>query len=311
MWTEKIAAIQETVDLLAPIAFRETPNAADPVYVDTFILPVGTGDATLRLGTGSLARYMISPSYDLGDIGNTVRIKFSAGAVASGNDKYPCLLLLDTDGEYSSYYVANANPRTVEITVSASYKAVRLVFPAVNLVDAYIKKADTDTFLFNGNAINTGLIKRPEDLVTNTLLPSTWRVNSRGDYIGFNFAASDAAGTAQQTAIGYPMFKKIGASATPFSYSISKVVALPKGSNSLSVEFSAGEVDTSLVLRLLNPSAGTANYYTANAIPRTVTIDTTTWTHVQLYFKTSKYASCYIKDATNNTMLWEGAASTD
>ena len=81
---------------------------------------------------------------------------------------------------------------------------------------------------------------------------------------------------------------------------------LPAGVASLSVEFSVGEVDSTMALRILNPSAGTANYYTANANPRVVTINTNTYTHVQLYFKAANYANCYIKDNTNNVILWQG-----
>ena len=65
------------------------------------------------------------------------------------------------------------------------------------------------------------------------------------------------------------------------------------------------------MLRLLNPVAETANYYAANANPRAVSINTATWTHAQLYFLTENYADCYIKDATNNVILWQGATSID
>lgn len=311
-WSQKMANIQATLDQLAPIAFRDTPNAANPIYRDLFVYPTSTsGVAGLRFGTASTqAIYMLSPILDLGNIGASYSLEFSAGELISGSGLYPCLLLLNEDYEFSSYWTQNALPRIVSGTVSPSVKYARLVFPSAHLLDAYIKDTGTGDYLFNGADIITSSVRTPEDSVGNEFIPATWGPNSRGDFIGWNFANSDSAQTSQRTVADYPYYTRIGPSATAIPYAISKVIELPKNVT-INVEFSCGVVNADLMLRLLNPSAGTANYYAANANPRTVSINTATWTHVQLYFLTANYADCYIKDATNNVILWQGAASTD
>lgn len=149
-----------------------------------------------------------------------------------------------------------------------------------------------------------------DEFLDGGLIPASWKPNSRGDYIGFNFGNTDAAQTAQRTVWNYPLFHAMGINASQFSYSIGKLVKLPENAT-IDVEFSCGVVDTGLMLRAINPEAGTATYHSANANPRTVSINTATYTHVQLYFLTANYADCYIKDATNNVILWQGAASTE
>lgn len=311
-WPQRIADIQATLDQLAPLAFRETPNPANPLYRDLLVYPSSTaGVAGLRLGTASTQEiYMLSPLIGLGDIGTSYSVEFSAGKLLSGSDLYPCLLLLDENFEFSSYRAQNALPRSVSGTVSASMKYARLVFPAEHLMDAYIKDTDTGVYLFNGADILTSSIRGAEDSFGNAYIPADWGPNSRGDFLGWNFANSDFAQTAQRTVVDYPYYTRIGPSATAIPYAISKVVELPKNVT-IDVEFSCGVVNSDLMLRLLNPAAGTANYYASNANPRTVSINTETWTHVQLYFRTTNYADCYIKDATNDVILWQGAASTD
>lgn len=310
-WSQKIADIQATLDMLAPLAFRESPNSANPLFRDLFVAPTETaGVAGLRFGTSSTQTpYMLSPIICLGDSGEPYSIEFSAGELSSGSSLYPCLLLLGEDFEFLSYYRQLTLPRVISGTVGTT-KYIRLVFPASRLLDAYIKDADSGEFLFNGANIQTSDVRGPEDSVGNAFIPAAWQPNDRGDFIGWNFAVSDSAQTAQRTVVDYPYYKRIGTEATAIPYSISKVVELPRNTT-INIEFSCGVVNTDLMLRLLNPSAETANYYTANANPRTVSINTATWTHVQLYFLTANYADCYIKDATNNVILWQGAASTE
>lgn len=304
--------IQAVINMLAPLAFRESPNPADPLFRGIFIYPTSTaGIAVIRYGTASTQEiYMLSPVIDLGEIGETYSIQFGAGKIISGNNLYPCLLLLDEDYEFSSYWTQNALPRTVSGTVSSSMRYARLVFPAEHLLDAFVLDVNSGSFLFNGADIQTSDVRGAEDFVGNAFIPAAWQPNSRGDFIGWNFANSNSAVTAQRTVVDYPYYKRIGPAATAIPYSISKVVELPKNTT-INLEFSCGVVDTNLMLRVLNPSAGTANFYAANANPRTVSINTATWTHVQLYFLTANYADCYIKDATNDVILWQGAASTD
>lgn len=311
-WPQKMADIQTTLDMLAPLAFRETPNPANPLLKDIFVSATSAaGVASLRLGTASTQiRYMLSPIIDLGNVGETYNLVFSAGVIAASGAYYPCLLLLDENYEFSSYWVQNALPREVTGTVSSSIRYARLVFPAEQLLSAYVKDGATGVYLFNGADVQTASIKGPDDISGITVIPSSWKPNSRGDFIGWNFANADTAQTAQRTVVDYPYYTRIGPSATAIPYAISKVVELPKNVT-INVEFSCGVVNADLMLRLLNPSAGTANYYSANANPRTVSINTATYTHVQLYFLTANYADCYIKDATNNVILWQGAASTD
>ena len=308
VWPQKIADIQSTLDMLAPLAFRETPNPANPAYRHVCILPTTTNNiAILRYGyTSSLNDYIMSPLFDLGEIGESVVLTFSVGEIVSSG-QYPGLVYFNEDLQPYSYHVATANPRTVTNVVSSNLKYCRLLFQAGNLIDSFLKSGDE--FLFNGADFNTSMVKEKEDFKESQFWLD-WGPNSREDWIGWNFATTDTASTAQRNVIDYPLLKQVGSAASPFSYSISKVVELPANST-IDIEFSCGIVDTGLMLRLLNPSAGTANYYAANANPRVVSINTATWTHVQLYFLTANYADCYIKDATNNVILWQGAASTD
>lgn len=309
-WPQKITDLQETIDLLAPWAFRGSPSPVNPLFRDIFVGPIsGTVSATLRVGTGEdNYLYMLSPIVDLGEIGDTFTLTFSAGALRTGTNQYPCLVFYDENYNYSGYYVQNVLPRTVSSIVTSSYKYARLMFRSEYLIDSYIKDKD-GAYLFNGGDLSTSAIKSTDYFFDSSLVGSESKPNSRGDYIGWNFTGSDTAATAQQHSIIQPMYKQIGPEATAFSYSISKIVELPKNTT-INIEFSCGVVNSDLMIRLLNPTTATASYYVANANPRTVSVNTSTYTHVQLYFLTANYARCYIKDATNNVMLWQGAQST-
>lgn len=307
-WPQKIADIQSTLDLLAPLAFLDTPNPANPAYWKVCILPSSENNkAILRYGyTSSLNNYIMSPVFDLGDIGSTVVLEFSCGeVVASG--QFPGIVYFNEDMEPYGYNVASSNPRSVSLTIRGDIKYCRLLFKYEHLLDSYLKV--NGEYVFNGADFNTAMLKGKEDFL-NSRYWLDWGPNSRGDWIGWNFASTDTAATSQRSVIDYPLQKQVGTAASPFSYSASKVIELPQNVT-INVEFSCGVVNTDLMLRLLNPASGTANYYAANANPRTVSINTATWTHVQLYFLTANYADCYIKDATNNVILWQGAASTD
>lgn len=307
-WPQKMADIQATLDLLAPLAFRDTPNPANPPYNKVGLFPTGTyNDMILRYGESSTMNpYILSPIYDLGDIGDSITLEFSCGeAVSSGN--FPCLLFFNEDMQPCRWYVATATPRIETRVNTADTKFCRLLFKAQYLLDAYIKL--NDNYLFNGADLPTSSIRGKEAFAASQYWLG-WGPNSRGDWIGWNFTNSTSAATAQRTDITNPLYRFVGTAATTIPYSISKVVELPKNVT-INVEFSCGVVNADLMLRVLNPSAGTANYYAANANPRTVSINTATYTHVQLYFLTANYADCYIKDATNNVILWQGAASTD
>lgn len=309
-WPQKMANMQAALDMLAPWAFRDTPNLANPAYRRVTIFPsASAGVALLRYGfTSGLADYIMSPVYDLGEIGDGYSLRFSVGE-STGSGQYPGLIYFDEDMQPYSYHLANADPRTVSGTVSANLKYVRLLFTIGHVFDAYVFDVNKSDYLFKGEDLDLTTVG-DEVAFRNSQYWLDWGPNSRGDWVGWNFAASNAAATAQRTDINYPMFRNIGANASAWSYSISKIVELP-ANTTINVEFSAGVVNTDLMLRVLNPAAGTANYYAANANPRTVSIDTSVYTHVQLYFLTANYADCYIKDATNNVVLWEGAASLD
>ena len=299
--------LNSVFDSLAPWAFKGTPSIVNPIFRDIWIGPGATaGVAALRVGTSSQILCMLSPIIDLGEIGSTYELTFSAGVVSSGN--FPCLVLLDENMEYYLYWSQTTIPRTVTGVVSNTVKFARLVFPAEQLVNAYIKRGDE--FLFNGGDINTSQIGTKEQFFESDLISDDWKQNSRGDFIGWNFADSDSAQTAQRTVYNYPIYRRIGINATQLIFSISKLVELPKNT-SITLEFSCGVVDTGLMLRLINPITRTASYYGANENPRTVTIDSATWPFVQLYFRTANYANCYIKDITNNVVLWEGSNSIE
>lgn len=307
-WPQKIASIQSTLDKLAPLAFRETPNPANPAYMGATIFPTDTNSSMiLRYGKGSaMLDYIMSPIYDLGDVGDSITMEFSCGeSVSSGN--YPGVIFFSEDFQPCRRYVASAEPRIETRVNTADTKLCRLLFKAQYLLSSYLKV--NGQYLFNGADFSTAMVKGKEDFAGSQYWLG-WGPNSREDWIGWNFTSSTSAATAQRTDITQPMYRLVGTAAPTIPYSISKVVELPKNVT-INVEFSCGVVNADLMLRLLNPSAGTANYYSANANPRTVSINTATWTHVQLYFLTANYADCYIKDATNNVILWQGAASTD
>lgn len=309
-WPQKMADIQSTLDMLAPLAFRETPNPANPAYRRVVIFPSEVRNvAVLRYGFYSgLTDYVMSPLIQLGEIGDAFSIRFSVGEVISGAT-YPGVVYFNEDMQPYSYNLASSNPRAVSGTVSSDMMYCRLLFKFPNVFDSYIIDARTGEYLFNGAELDLSKVGDEEDF-RNSDYWVDWGPNSRGDWIGWNFATTDTAATGQRSEIDYPFFRQIGTDSVDFSYGISKIVELPKNVT-IDIEFSCGVVNTELMLRLLNPSAGTANYYAVNSNPRTVSINTATYTHVQLYFLTANYADCYIKDATNNVILWQGAASTD
>ena len=305
---QDIADIRKILARLANLAFREKDN---PTYKDVGIFPI-TGCAALRLGTGSSQEsWSISPMIDLGEIGVTRKLTFSCGEVKASGVNYPALLFFNESMEYTTYYGATTDPRSVSIAVSESQRYARIVFKSNLMADSYIKDTDTEEDLFNGAEVTPATIETDSDYWDSEYMFDADKVNSRGDFIGWNYGISDLVGTAQKTDYGAAMFKQTGVGAVGYSFSIGKVVALPQTGGNISIEFSCGEVDSGLMLRLLNPSNKTASYYSANSDPRTVSVDTATYTHVQLYFRTANYANCYIKDATNNVILWQGAASTE
>ena len=310
---QDIAEIRGILARLANLAFREKDN---PTYKDVGLFPItANGEpagAALRLGTGSTQdSWSISPMIDLGEAGATRHLSFSCGEVKGSGVNYPAILFFNESLEYTTFYGATSNPRSVSITVSEDVRYARIVFKTALMADSFILDTDSGEYLFNGADVNPATIKTDADYWNSEYMFEADKVNSRGDYIGWNFAISDAAGTAQRTDDKAAMFKQTGVGAVGYSFSIGKLVELPQTGGNISIEFSCGEVNANLMLRMINPVTGTANFYSANANPRTVSIDTSTYTHVQLYFHTANYADCYIKDATNNVILWQGAASTE
>ncbi len=306
---EELSGIQSILDQLAPLAFKDNITVDNPSFINVAIFPTASGAANLRLGKGdSQVSYMMSPMYKLGEVDDSVSISFSCGETASGSNLYPCLLFVSSVGEFLTYYNATSNPRTVNFTISSNTQYCRLLFPSGNLYDSYIYDNANEDYLFKGSETVMALVQTPDDFISGDFLPSDYRPNSQGDYIGWNFSTSNSAATAMQTDYFAAKYCKIGISqSTTYSYSISKIIDLPSGVSSVNIEFSCGVVNTSLVLRLLNPETKTANYYTANANPRTVTLNTSTWKQVQLYFLTTNYSSCYVKNADTNEMLWSGS----
>lgn len=299
--------IQDLLGSLAPWAFKGTSDVGNYPTVYSTVFPNGTGTAVLRLGDDpNYVGYIMSPLYNLGENGDAANLLFSCGE-SIGSGYYPGLVFFDASYNMTTYYLANADPRTVSFSVDANRKNCRLVFKIENVMRSYIYDVAKGEYLFRGADVNLAQTYNAETFQDSIYMLDSWKKNSRGDYLHWNFGASNSAATAQQSRLTQPMFRSVGINATDFDYAISRIVELPAGVASLSLTFSCGRVDNSLMLRLLNPTAGTANYYAANADPRTVTINTNTWTHVQLYFLAADYASCYIHDDTNNEMLWEGA----
>lgn len=310
IWTQKVAELQSVANQLAPLAFRDTPNYPNPVYTDVCIFPsANEGVAVIRYGnTNSVENYLMSPIFELGEIGDNITLTFSAGASYSG-DRYPGLVFFDENLLPYGYNVASSNPRTVTKTVSQNYKYVRLIFKTTYVFQSYILDAYNQKYLFKGDELDLSLVQGKEAFRNSNYWKSDWEPNSRGDWIGWNFTDSSSAASDFRSNFNYPMYRNIGVNATQFPYSISKMVELP--ATGLDIEFSCGEVNTDAVLRVLNPVTKAAAYYTANENPRTISALSGSYTHVQLYFLTENYANCYIKDATNNEILWEGAATTE
>lgn len=306
--TKKLSQIQDTIDLLAPLAFAETPNPANPIWRDVLIDPRDGGIATLRLGTSPTSnqvRYFLSPLIDLGGAGEYT-ITFAGGLLTPQNGYLPSLLFFNENLEFQTYYKQNALPRTVTFNSSAERRYIRLIARLEHLFNSYILNSATGEYLFDGAA--NGFTKGFEEFLAADTTCQLWKPNSRGDFIGYNFTNSDAAASGQNSTYDFPMYRSVGINATPYSFSISKVIKLPR--RPINIEFSCGEVDSALMMRLLNPGTQVASYYVANENPRTVSI-TATYTHVQLYFRTANYANCYIKDADNDVILWQGAESTE
>ena len=309
---EDVAYLMEGFSNIAAWAFKGEPSLANPIYRDVAFFPSSSGVAVLRYGyTSTLTAYMMSPVFSLGENGALFSLSFSTGEITTTNNAtYPGLVYLDKDMAPYTYHLGNSNPRTVTGTVSDTMKYIRLLFKVEKILDTYVYDNTRDEYIFRGGQVNLATTESKEKILTSDYWED-WGPNDNGDWIGWNFATTDVAATNQRSVVDYPMFKMVGQSSSDFSYSISKIIELPSGQSSLGIEFSCGEVDTGLMLRLLNPAAGTANYYSANANPRSETINTNTYTHAQLYFKTSKYSSCYLKDTTNNVMLWEGPSSSE
>lgn len=306
---KKIAEMEDAFSQLADWAFKGGVDYRNSMYRGVLFFPQTTaGICGLRLGTRSgTDEFFLSPLYDLGD-GGTYDLTFNTGVVSS--ETYPGLVFFDENYNYTQYWRSATSPRTVSGPISSSFRYVRLTFAAANLLDAYLTDNNTGEKLFDGSVINTGLFRPYEKFLDSAYIPSAWKPNSRGDYIGWGFSTTDTASTVQKTDITAPLIKRVGVSATDVPFSVGKIVELPKNTT-INLEFSCGETSSDLVLRFLNPGAGTASYYVMNANPRTESVNTETWTHVQMYFHTANYANCYIKDATNNVMLWQGASSTD
>ena len=305
-------AVERAMSGLAPLAFRGVPSFPNPIYRDVIIYPTGTADlAYIRYGySTSNDPYLMSPIYELGVDGATYNLRFSAGATYN-NGYFPGLVYFDDNYDYAGYNFANANPRSVTGTVSSERKYVRLLVTPGRLMDSYIINVETGEYLFKGSEVNFADMLGKESFLNSAYWISDWGPNSRGDWIGWNFGTSDSASTNQRTNYAYPIFRQIGSAASSWSHCVSKMVALPTNGGSLDVEFSCGVADSSLMLRLLNPETGSASYSSAAELVNTSTVNTTSFTHVQLYFLKENYASCYIKDATNDVLLWEGASSLE
>ncbi|MBQ6762320.1 MAG: hypothetical protein IJP49_06170 [Bacteroidales bacterium] len=304
----ELVEVQNTLYSLADWAFKGGTNYLNSAFRSVLFFPTSTsGVCGLRIGTADgTDEYFETPIYYIGN-SSTYDLTFSAGIVDSSSNRYPSLCFFNENYEYGSYWGQTAAPRTVTGSTE-TWKYVRMSFPASKLLDAYLIDNITGRVLFDGSTISADAIKTKERFLESEYIPSSWKPNSRGDFIGWSFGTTDTPSTSQRNDITRPYFRRVGINATDLPFSIGKVVQLPSN-QTLSIEFSVGGVDSDMMLRLLNPSTGTASYYSANANPRTVSINSATWTHLQLYFRTENYANCYIKDVTNNVMLWEGAAS--
>lgn len=306
---DKLALIENSMQQLAPIAFRGTPNYPNPIYKDVCIFATTTDNvANLRYGyTPSVSSYLMSPVYQLGEPGGRYNLSFTMGQTSTS--AYPGLLYLDKDYNYYAYNASSGNPRNVtgDISESGAFY-VRVVFPVQLIMSVWLKDMNTGEVLFRGAEVDLNSLLSKESFLDSIYWNPAWGPNSRGDWIGWNFGTSDNTQTSQRSSFNYPMFTQIGSAAPSRSLSISKMVELPE--LGIDVEFFCGSEYSGLMLRALNPQSETATYFNASEEASTVTIPGT-YTHLQLYFRKENYADCYIKDATNNVVIWQGASSTD
>ena len=252
------------------------------------------------------ANYMISPLFSVKDARS---VTFSVGGTRIGD-----LVFFQDDGGYRSYYISNANPRTV--SVGASYNLCAICFQISKLASTYVYDNTNGLYLFNGSELSSSQILEYDQFRTYSPLASaiTWE-NSRGDLENWNFANSSSASSSGARNIYNPPIYRIvktpTSTASEYQSVISKMVTLPKNytDGKSYIEFSVGAVYSSgnypLAL-FYNDNSQTASYFMPTTNPRTVTAGAS-YTTMRLLMDSSKYSSSYIKDAFTNTFLWKGS----
>lgn len=252
---------------------------------------------------------VMSPLIDLG-AGRTTNRSLKFTCRQSGNDTSAGMLYFDENGNVGSFYTLNSNPRTLSVPATVRY--VRIVFLMRNLQYAYIQDTSTSEYLFNGSTYDTNDIGGWEDFFEAGY--ETLTTDAQGDYP--NMATSQITDDTK-TVISGPTFIKqtppwgfVTGLNTTIPRGISRVIQLPlhgkTGTETRPFTFSCGAVSPSLqapVLILIKED-GTESSSAANANPRTVNISAE-YVACRMMWLDENYANAYLRDDTDNTMLWE------
>ena len=282
------------------------PGQSLPNYAYNDISYVGASGGSATFGFGGTQNTMISPLFS---VKNGHSISFSLGGTNVGH-----MLYFNDDGSYQAYTGSTSNPRTA--TPSRDYKYACVCFQKANLASTYVYDNTDGVYLFKGDELASSDIKGADQFRANSPLAAgiIWE-NARGDFEGWNFAASATANTTNaRTTYNMTMYRLVKNSTSTASYYptiITKFVTMPKNDpdGKSAIQFSLGTTysgGSKPCLLIYDDDDSSVNYYAANANPRSVTIGNK-WDKVRLLVESSRYASSFIKDTTTGTTLWSGA----
>ena len=277
-----------------------------PNYAYEGIYLSGASGGVCTFGIYTTTR-MISPIFST--------VGASSVTFSTGNTRQGGFYIFTDAGKYQTYYLDNANPRTVALSAANQVKNNVLCFRIEDLASAYVYDETNGKYLFKGDELSSTLIHTSDDFRSESILANavTWE-NARGDFANWNYTTSSSFTTTPRTTYNPPIYRKIhsatSSDTSEFTTLIGKYVTMPKNytDGASYIAFSVGGVysGTNPCLLIYDDDEKTANYYAASSNPRTVTIGASR-DRVRIYCKMSDYPNAYIKDAYTNTMLWEGA----
>ena len=285
------------------------PGQSLPNYAYDGIYYSGVSGGSCVFGYGTKT-YMISPIFTLTGVSS---LTFSVGTTNAG-----CIVFLDSStGLYNSYYASNSNPRTVSPSSTIQTKLGVLCFKTENLANSYVYDNTNSRYLFKGSDLTSSQIHSWKAFRSESPLASgiIWE-NARGDFENWNLVTNASVSTSGARSVYEPPMYRVvrSASNTTAAYYnsvISKKILLPKNDPDLKsqVAWSIGKTysgSTAPCLLMYDDDAEAANYFAANANPRTVTISNN-WDYIRLIMDINYYAASYAKDVITDTYLWKGS----